>query len=60
MVEEGQDRRGLMTQELFRRWEAFPVAVLIMVQLGPPQPGGNARLEIVLKGAFSVSQGALG
>ena len=59
MVEKGQDSRGLKTQEFLHRREALPVTVSVVVQLGPPLPGGDARLEIVLKGAFSVSQGTL-
>ena len=59
MVEEGQDSRGLMTEELFHRGEAFPVTVSVVVQLSSPLPGGDARLEVVLEGTISISHGAL-
>ena len=48
-----------MTEELFHHGEVVPVAVLVMVQLSPPLPGGNARLEVVFKGTISISHGAL-
>ena len=49
-----------MAQELFHSWEVIPVTVSVMVQLSPPLPGGNARLEVMLERAISISHGAMG